>query len=715
MDSNKTGKFSEGFDILAVSVVGGLFALIDLWLLLLSGFSMSYVTVREKTYFVSDSMLMHLASLGILLLLLLFIRRNCERLKAGVKKLPFCHDMGFVKAKRILLGIVFFMGLLWVFAAQLQPRADQNAVLQAAAGLHAKQYTSFSPGEYISRFPHQNGLMLFIYALGLVFGNNNYLLFQVFNVIGLVVVYKVLSELGGKMGLSKGGQLWVIAIGIFFFPLTLYVSFVYGNILGLAFALLAIQQELELFEDGKKYRIVLAAALIAIAILFKGNYLIFMVGMIICAVLECIKQKKVSFLALVVLMLVFYVGQSVAPRLLIQLKTGYDMSGGVSSWSYIAMGLQENDDRAPGWYNFYNDNTYTELHYDGKAQSAVCRDNIMQSLTQFASGERDPIRFFGEKTASQWNNPTFQCFWISQACSTNLQKSGWLRAVLGIPFTDRSSKYLGMLQFWILAGALLSLVFHAKDYRKSAFLLQMLVVGGFVFHLFWEAKGQYTLSYFVLLFPLAVMGYHSLLDVLLCRECGGSRVARRQAVQLTVMLALAVTVSVLSCLSTAVQTAVRPNRGAEDWREYVTQSTPLSFDDGEYRISPLTQPEKSIGIEESYDQKRDYIPLTKDQKVRLISYDHVFRIRFDIAARYLEIFNDSRGFTVGANDRGATQAQNQEWYITSAGEEGVYYIYNQGGTGSEVGEYALTLDNDGYVTCELLNGSDAQKWRISAQ
>ena len=37
-------------------------------------------------------------------------------------------------------------------------------------------------------------------------------------------------------------------------------------------------------------------------------------------------------------------------------------------------------------------------------------------------------------------------------------------------------------------------------------LLPMIFIGGFIFHLFWEAKGQYTITYFVLLIPYCVKG-----------------------------------------------------------------------------------------------------------------------------------------------------------------------------------------------------------------
>ena len=43
-------------------------------------------------------------------------------------------------------------------------------------------------------------------------------------------------------------------------------------------------------------------------------------------------------------------------------------------------------------------------------------------------------------------------------------------------------------------------------------LLPMIFIGGFIFHLFWEAKGQYTITYFVLLIPYCAKGLMDMSD-----------------------------------------------------------------------------------------------------------------------------------------------------------------------------------------------------------
>ena len=44
-----------------------------------------------------------------------------------------------------------------------------------------------------------------------------------------------------------------------------------------------------------------------------------------------------------------------------------------------------------------------------------------------------------------------------------------------------------------------------RKYLK--WLLPVIFIGGFLFHILWEAKGQYTLPYCVCLLPMCVWGY----------------------------------------------------------------------------------------------------------------------------------------------------------------------------------------------------------------
>ncbi len=73
--------------------------------------------------------------------------------------------------------------------------------------------------------------------------------------------------------------------------------------------------------------------------------------------------------------------------------------------------------------------------------------------------------------------------------------------------------FLDRLSFLFLSGSLIWCLLSWRDRASGASLVPALVfIGGFFFHLFWEAKCQYTIPYFVLLIPYAAAGYGRLTE-----------------------------------------------------------------------------------------------------------------------------------------------------------------------------------------------------------
>lgn len=65
-----------------------------------------------------------------------------------------------------------------------------------------------------------------------------------------------------------------------------------------------------------------------------------------------------------------------------------------------------------------------------------------------------------------------------------------------------------MMQSIILFGSMLYAVNTLIEGTfAGAAVLPLTFIGGFIFHLFWEGKCQYTLPYFMLLLPLSIIGF----------------------------------------------------------------------------------------------------------------------------------------------------------------------------------------------------------------
>lgn len=491
-------------------VVLGIFWATLCLLICLSGFSTSHIAAdgTEITFFVKDHVFANIFTV-FLFVLALVLRKYMKPVSKMLERLNQ-DEIFFLKYRRSLLMILFGISCIWVLSTQYAARSDQMNVQYAAYTLHFGDYAMFQEDGYLARCNNQLGLVWISYLLSFLFGNYNYVCFQLLNALALTVFYWKLSEVGAYFGMRRTGQLAVILLGILFFPLIMYCSFVYGSILGLMFSLVAIEKELSFFKNLKYRQAVWSAVAIAAAVMLKMNYLIFLIGMLVIAMVEIIRSKRIQILLLPVLAVLFCVLQSYGVVKVSEGFTGEPLDQGASSWAYIAMGLQDSAGSA-GWWNGYNEYSYIESNYNTSVQAETAKKDIRESIKYFWSNKAEALRFFTEKTASQWNNPTFQCFWIVQLCSTDIEKSSWVWYFTSLIGAYQCTFYLNLLQFLILFGALVyGIAVWRRSFEPGTFVLAVIFIGGFAFHLIWEAKAQYTILYFVLLFPYTVMGYEEL-------------------------------------------------------------------------------------------------------------------------------------------------------------------------------------------------------------
>ena len=56
------------------------------------------------------------------------------------------------------------LGVVWVLNTRYIPWADQLSILQFAEHLRKKEYSAFEAGTYMARYPHQSGMVLFLWG-----------------------------------------------------------------------------------------------------------------------------------------------------------------------------------------------------------------------------------------------------------------------------------------------------------------------------------------------------------------------------------------------------------------------------------------------------------------------------------------------------------------------------------------------------------------------
>ncbi len=493
-------------------LISGLFFAVLFVVLLLTGCCTTFLIGdwTEQVFLTHDAAWRNILYLALFAAVLFFLRKAGKPAE-WVRRLNENDDL-YRNGQLLLVGLGTLMAILWVYSNQIIPEQDQLFVMQAADRLNVGDYSDFSREGYLAMYPNQTGLLLLELVLTKLFGGMNYVVFEALNGEAYVGTMLTLCGIAGKLGASNTEKLLTMLATLCCLPLLFYTSFQYGNLIGLALGTAAMYFTLSYVGTHKVRDIVLSVLFIVLASAIKNNYLIFLVAIVLHALAEALRQKEWRNALLALVVVLVYALNSWGMTAALEHKTGGDLGNGVSTYAFIAMGLQVNPVKCDGWYNEFNKESYIDSGYDAEKQTELAKASIADSAA-YLKDPSNAANFFLRKNASQWADPLFQSLWTSQVRQTQNERPGWLNRLLSPNGSTRLGQLLDVLQFWAYAGALLYLIFGRKDKKFfESLLLQITVLGGFVFHCFWEAKGQYTISYFALLLPLAVLGFRAFLN-----------------------------------------------------------------------------------------------------------------------------------------------------------------------------------------------------------
>lgn len=409
----------------------------------------------------------------------------------------------------IVTGMHIIIMLAFVLLTQYEPVSDELYCMNVAADLLNKDATAWQQANYMFIYPFQGGIVLAMYLVSLVVGPNNYVAMQLLNVVfyatALWVMYRILLLMRVSQRLCR----IIYIISPLWFPLMLYVSFVYGNIVGLMLALFAIMFLYRYFDTKKIINIVLVALCIGLSCVLKSNYQITLIAMCCVCVLEAIHKKKWQPTVCIVAMVVGYLLIKTVTFAVIENMTGTPTPDGIPMSAWAAMGVYDSEDY--GWFNNYNGFTFYKNGYDYDATNKECIGFFLQRMKLYVKSPAHGAKFFWIKTASQWAEPTFQGFNILTTRDTNLVLKPWVKTIIyegGLNGLLRG--FLDVAQTLVYFGALAFAWTRRKAVTPKEMVFAIAFIGGFIFHMFWEAKGQYTIIYFFMIIPYAAIGWKNM-------------------------------------------------------------------------------------------------------------------------------------------------------------------------------------------------------------
>lgn len=493
-------------------MVNVIFIIIVGIMLLFSIFYTSEIKSKEITEYTLDNPIIQIGAIVVFSGIVIFLKNNKLKMLKNVKI-----------NKNIIIAIVAIWCIacvMWVFSTGYKPKADQKYVLKIAEQIENKDFSSMEEGGYLYKNPHQLGLVIYFNFFVKVFKNstNVNIAIQIANIFALLIaficIYKITKI---TLNTKRGGKYTLIGL-ILFIPISFYITFMYGNLTGLACSMIAVLFEVLYLKNEKKRYIIPMAIFASIAVLFKSNYLITTIAMLIILITEMIFRKKLKYIIPIFLILVCYILGGTITKTWIKQISRRELDKGTPMMSYVAMGMQEGH-MAEGWYNGYTQKIYKKGKYNQEKTSEIIKNDIKTSVEKFKNDPKYATNFYKNKISSQWNNPTFQSFWIHKnrkSClKVNKISKKVVRRVLGSGKVNKILLvYMNIVQTLILFGTLMYSIINFKNIRMKNLFFAIIFIGGFLFHIIWEAKAQYTITYFILLIPYAVMGYNKFCEIL---------------------------------------------------------------------------------------------------------------------------------------------------------------------------------------------------------
>lgn len=283
---------------------------------------------------------------------------------------------------------------------------------------------------------------------------------------------------------------------------------------------------------------------LTLSVMLRKNSLIPVIAVLLVLLFEALRpgrngKMRLGLLIMAVCLAVTSVGILPLVQKCYEKKAGNTLSSGVTAMSYLAMGMQEAS-RGCGWYNGFNIDTYDTAGMDTALANEISRLAIDERLTYFREHPGYTADFYLLKHLSQWADGTYASRQATLA--TYGGRSAFFKKVYEGSLSGGYIEWCNAWQNVLYLGVMVFCIDSLKKRRKSKVAGQttgqtagcsadqmaeqlgtdllgadqlyvyvglIAVLGGFLFHTFWEANSRYIFSYSLLLMPYCGAGVYT--------------------------------------------------------------------------------------------------------------------------------------------------------------------------------------------------------------
>lgn len=434
------------------------------------------------------------------------------------------------------LSLIMILGIVLILFGRTVPAADALSVYNAAAEWILGNTAVIHPtASYLSYYPQQVGLMAFLEVL-----------LRIWNLTGLSVpawhfiklVYVCLLCIAVFFQYLSLRYLWpedferisccYLVLVCCNLPMVMYSSFVYGEIPSFAALSVGLYLLLRFLSTctaansdsvsgmkntgatGMILSVLGSILFLSFSVMLRKNSLIPVIAVLLVLLFEALRSGRnvrirLSLLAMAICLAMTSAAVLPFVQKCYEKKAGNTLSSGVTAMSYFAMGMQEAS-RGCGWYNGFNIDTYDAAGMDSALANEISGQAITARLEYFREHPGYAADFYLHKHLSQWADGTY-----ASRQATLATYGGRSRFFKEVYEGSLSSAYIAWCNAWqnvLYLGGLLFCAFGFRRRKDSLYTYVGLiaVLGGFLFHILWEANSRYIFSYSLLLMPYCAAG-----------------------------------------------------------------------------------------------------------------------------------------------------------------------------------------------------------------
>ncbi len=441
-----------------------------------------------------------------LILLGLFIFFICKYINNNLYNTENCKHPKLKKYLPIIALLIYLIFLiLWPILVRPGIVGDSGTVCDIAKAIYnnnlkeafeSSSYASgISLGNYFQSYHHQITLA-FIYSIFfkiIHFGEAGPL--RVLNVLAIILtifsLYKINVQLSKKY---KTNKVLMFVLILTFASLPMFSTFIYGDIPALSLCLLSVYFTMRYTETKKIKYIIFSGLLTMVAYMMRMNSLIFVIATVIYLLLNLFKEitkKSWKENLLNAFLIIIYIVISIVPSSLVQNyylnKYNLDKNKSYPIISYILMAMEDNSHRGSGWYD--EDIGEPALRDPNIKDEYV--ERVKNRLQYFSQNIGYTFEFYVSKLASMWTENTYSAIRNNTTSEHDVLEN----AIEPLTF------YQKVLLIVTCVCSLIVLIQNRKNLSLELIFLITIFIGGFAFHILWEAKSRYIIPYIVTLIP----------------------------------------------------------------------------------------------------------------------------------------------------------------------------------------------------------------------